>query len=598
MSEHPFQDRHETNANARPLVDEGGLHAPPNLSLGGKIWWWFDFLILVNLARLRFIGILVLIGLVIVKWAVLVGYYDKWTRPARAEETAASDVEYYCPMHPTVIRDNAKEKCPICQMPLSRRKKSSGQDKGLPPGIVSRVQLSPYRIVLAGIKTSKVSHEPLFKKITTVGFVEFDERESKQVAARVKGRLDKLFVSETGEMVYKDQELASLYSPELVVTVENLLDAQRNHNAGALDNARDRLRLWGISEDQVKEILTTGKANTHLKIRSPIEGHVLKKYVKEGQYVDEGSPLYDIVDLAKVWILAQVYEEDMPFLPVHHRALTKEEAVKIGLPVSVTTRAFPGQPFDGNVTFVYPHVDQESRTILVRAELDNPGHKLRPGTSATVQLRVPSQKLDFLDKAWADNWLRETSLNIVGQALTGPGGNADLGPFLRASVEKILLAQGLVLAVPDSAVIDTGSLRVVYREVPPGQYEGVEVEAGLYEGVEVELGPSMTRRQGGVEVAYFPVLRGLNPGDTIVTAGSFLLDAETRLNPAAGSIYLGGSSGSKPGTGRATIRPSTPANKEAKTKGETEEEKAIRETLAQLPGADPQLAAAQRFARC
>src|SRR5262249_54799728 len=164
------------DADKRPPNNEGGLRAPPGLSRLGKVWWWFHFLILVKLARLRFIAILVLIGVVIVKWDTILAYYDKWTRPEGQAHAAGSDIEYYCPMHPTVIRDNPKEKCPICFMPLSPRKKSERKDEALPPGIVNRVQLSPYKVVLAGIQTWKVAYLPLSKEITTVGFVEFDER--------------------------------------------------------------------------------------------------------------------------------------------------------------------------------------------------------------------------------------------------------------------------------------------------------------------------------------------------------------------------------------------------------------------------------------
>src|SRR5216110_536788 len=109
------------------LDDEGGLHAPPRLHGWQKVWWWFHLIILVNLARFRFIAILIVIGLIIMKWDTLTAYYDRWTRPTNAPESAASDVEYFCPMHPSVVRDNPKEKCPICFMPLSKRKKGTGQ---------------------------------------------------------------------------------------------------------------------------------------------------------------------------------------------------------------------------------------------------------------------------------------------------------------------------------------------------------------------------------------------------------------------------------------------------------------------------------------
>jgi membrane fusion protein, copper/silver efflux system len=543
--------RWQNHAADAPPTDEGGLRAPAHLGFWAKTWWWFDFVILVNLARFRFIAILVAIGLVIIMWDTIIAYYDKWTRPAAQQQTASSDFEYFCPMHPTVVRDKPKEKCPICFMPLSKRKKGDSHDEALAPGIVNRVQLSPYRVVLAGVRTWKVSYVPLTKEITTVGSVEFNERELKHVAARVKGRLDKLFVNETGQMVHKGEELASLYSPDLVVTVQNLIDAQRNKNDELLRIARDRLELWDISAKQIDDILATRKANTHLKIRSPIKGHVLKKYVKEGQYVDEGSPLYDVVDLTTVWIQAQVYEEDMAFLPFQHHALSKDQAEKIGLPVTASTRAFPGQTFPGKLSFVFPHVDENTRSVMIRYELENLDHKLRPGTSVTIKLNIPPKKLALFETTVADDWMSATAADVMGQTLIGQWRGAGWQPLVQASIQKLLVEQGLILAVPDTSVIDTGALQIVYREVAPGEYEGVKVE----------LGPRMQRADGKV---FFPVLRGLAADDMIVTAGAFLVDAETRLNPAAGSIYFGGSGG-KGGAG-GSVKPSTPDDMEAKIK--------------------------------
>ncbi len=333
-----------------------------------------------------------MIGLVITQWDLLAAHYDKWTRPANADAGPDGDVEWFCPMHPAVVRDNPRDKCPICFMPLSKRKKGEQHEEALPAGVVNRVQLSPYRVVLAGVQTSKVEYQPLSKEIKAIGYVEFNERGQKTVAARIAGRIDKLFVNETGQMVDAGDELASLYSPELVVTVNNMLEAKRAKNDKNLESARRRLELLGISADQIDEILATGKANTHLKIRSPITGHVIKKYVREGQYVEEGSPLYDIADLSTVWIQAQVYEDDLEFLPIdqsHKQALDDGDR----LPVVATTRGFADEPFYGTLAFVYPHVDEATRTVSVRFELKNPGHKLRPGSTATVTIKVPPQKL-------------------------------------------------------------------------------------------------------------------------------------------------------------------------------------------------------------
>src|SRR4051794_38753764 len=153
-----FADRELTEppvTNESPRGDdEGGLRAPPGLTGWRKAWWWFDFIILVKLARLRFIAILVVIGVVITQWDWLLANYDRWTRPAASPtEPGAGDVEYFCPMHPTIVRQEPGQKCPICFMPLSKRVKGSGHDEPLPAGVVSRVQLSPYRVVLAGVQT-------------------------------------------------------------------------------------------------------------------------------------------------------------------------------------------------------------------------------------------------------------------------------------------------------------------------------------------------------------------------------------------------------------------------------------------------------------
>jgi membrane fusion protein, copper/silver efflux system len=556
--------------------DEGGLRAPPGLGFGGKTWWWFHILILVNLARLRFVLILLAIGLVIVKWDWLTARYEKWTRSSAGETAVSSDFEYFCPMHPTVVRDNAKDQCPICFMPLSKRKKGEGKDEALPAGIVSRVQLSPYRVVLAGIKTWKVDYLPLNKEIATVGYVEFNEREMKQVAARVKGRLDKLFVNQTGEMVHAGDELASLYSPELVVTVQNLLQAKRTNSTEDFRNSRERLQLWGISDDQINEIVTTGKANTHLKIRSPINGHVIKKYVREGQYVDEGMPLYDLADLSTVWIQAQVYEEEMAFFQGEH-SFQKDQRPKEGLPVFATTVAFPNKIFHGNLSFVHPHVDQETRTLTVRFELNNPDHQLRPGTSATVTMKLPPKRLPILFRTISEDWTKHATVATAVQDLWGTGGTIQPMPMetlVQEAGRFALLNRGLVLAVPESAVIDTGTQRIVYREESPA----------VFEGVQVELGPRMT---GSDWVTYYPVLGGLEAGDRVATAGSFLIDAETRLNPAAGSIYFGGTGSTKGNQSSGSpIRPSTPEDVGSK----------IKANLAKLPtDADKRLARLQEF---
>src|SRR5262249_45242679 len=306
--------------------------------------WWVRF----PFARLRFLIVLGIIGLAIAKWDYLVARYEKWARPADTDHVHG-DYEFFCPMHPTVIRDNNKEKCPICFMPLSKRKKGEVTDETLPAGTVARVQLTPYRVALAGVRTVPVGFHSLHKEITTVGTVEFDERTLRNVSARFKGRIDQLFVNQTGQWVKKGDPLASLYSQDVVVTVQNLLDARQAKSPELEKTARDRLKLWGIDDDQVADIIKAGKPVTHLTVRSPIDGHVLKKSAREGQYVEGGGPLYDVADLGPVWVQAQLYEDDLPFLPKGHDP--KTGAPSKPLPVSATARGLPGQAFDGTLSF-------------------------------------------------------------------------------------------------------------------------------------------------------------------------------------------------------------------------------------------------------
>jgi Cu(I)/Ag(I) efflux system membrane fusion protein len=489
--------------------------------------------VLVPLARLRFLFILGAIGLVLVKWDELVARYEKYAGPADATGGADPDHEFFCPMHPTVVRDTNKEKCPICFMPLSKRKKGEQTDEPLPPGTVSRVQLTPYRVVLAGIRTTAVGYQPLTKEITTAGTVEFDERKLRTVSARVKGRVERLLVNQTGQMVHTGDPLAVFYSPDFSVTFDTLLAAHKAGDKDTATNTRDRLRRWGVDDQQIDAVIASGKSVTEVTIRSPIDGHVLKKSVREGQYAEEGSPLFDVADLGTVWVQAQLYEEDIAFLPPggHDPATGKPT---YDLRATATTRAFPGRPFGGTLSFLFPHVDAETRTLTVRFDVPNPDHELRPGMSATVTLRLTPELL---------------ARTPAGRGLTVRDGN--------------------VLAVPEPAVIDTGAQKVVYRETLPNTFEGVRVW----------LGSRMRTADGA---GYYPVVSGLAEGDRVVTAGSFLLDAETRLNPALGSVYVGGS-GARP---TAAVRPTTPDDMTVM----------IAAALKQLPPADRKAAEAQR--RC
>ncbi len=511
--------------------DEGGLRAPPELGTLGKAWWWFHFLILVKLARLRFIAVLLAIGLVVAKWDLLSAWYDKLTRPVLGGETAVhTDSEYWCPMHPTIVREHP-DKCPLCAMPLSKRKKGDKQEgEALPPGVVSRVQLTPYKVAVAGIATAQVGYRALTHNLQAVGLVEFDETKQAHIAARQKGRIVKLFVNTTGQMVEKGERLALVdvrYSSELMVTLEDLQRARNQGNRAYEDIARKRLRIFDVEETQIDDFLKTGKLSTEMTIVSPIHGHVIKKYPREGNFVDEGTPLYDVADLSTVWIEAQVYENDLPFL---------KDAVEKRLPAVAVAEGFPNREFKGKIVFVHPHLDAATRTRMVRFNMDNPDHELAPGVWATARLEVP-----------------------ITQAVALPPDSS--------AVQKERYRAGEVLSVPERAVIDTGNHKFVYREAEPD----------VYEGLEVELGP----RCGG----YYPVIRGVKEGERVVTTGSFLIDAETRLTAGASSIYFGASGG--PHADHSTTTPARPSMAR-------DEDSKTRAGLAKLKPVDRLLAEKQR----
>jgi Cu(I)/Ag(I) efflux system membrane fusion protein len=530
-------------------------------------WSKFWQIVQVVQARLRFIILLLLLGLIFSSWSTLSNYWEKWTRAGSTESTGEVDVEYFCPMHPTVVRDHPGEKCPICHMDLARRKKGAGQGEPLPPGTVSRVQLTPYRRVQAGVQTAAVRYLELTKEITTFGTVEFNETTQAHIAATVKGRIVKQYVNYTGQTVEKGEKLAVLdvrYSTDLTNTLEDLRRARQNSDRDLEQSARRRLRVWDLADEQIEDFLRSGRVSPQLTIFSPIKGHVIKKFQREGEFVEEGMSLYDVANLDTVWIEAQVYEAD--------QALVHE-----GQKVVATTVARPNEGFEGVVSFIYPHLDEATRTLTVRMELPSHAHRLRPGDYATVKISVPPRAIAAFARTLAEDLAKGSVADSLAHALGAPAGPLPspwLGPALEAAAGQAQLQRGLVVAVPDSAIIDTGSLKVVYREAEPDTFEGVGVQ----------LGPRMAEL--GTTTAYYPVLRGLQAGDRVVTNGSFLVDAETRLNPAAGSVYYGGS-GSSGSQGAVAVRPSSPEDEDA-------QERKFRANLAKLNAEDRKLAEVQK----
>lgn len=496
--------------------------------------------------RLRFIALMAATALVFAYWDELWNRYDKWMRPASDHHLSASGIEFYCPMHPQVVQERMGT-CPICGMPLAKRKK--GEKETLPAGVTARVRLAPFRVAQAGVTTAEVSYAPLTQTLTTVGYVAFDERLMANIVSKVPGksRVEKLHVNFTGQDVKAGEPLAELYSPELSQAIQELLNAARRAETSlqpqtavsrALASDRqemarasaEKLKRWGISQGQIDEILKAGKTSFTIPTLSTISGHVFKKNVVEGQEVPEGYTMFEVADLQTVWVQAQVYERQLGL--VHE-----------GQTVEATVEAFPGETFPGKVEFIQPHLDPTTRTVEVRFALDNPGHRLRPGMFAAVSLKTAvADTPAFQTRMAATPHAHSASVTVEEQkkcpvttlALGSMGDPiavevsgrkvwaccAACPPKLKAEPAKYLARlapapRDEVLSVPESAVIDTGSRKVVF----------VESEAGVFEGREVVLGPRIGNR--------FPVLEGLAPGERIAATGAFLIDAESRINPGA-----------------------------------------------------------------
>lgn len=535
-------------SDERPVEAEGVGEAPLTR------WQKFRLVVKVVELRLRFIALMAATGLVFAYWDTLWNYYEKWTRPPGERHVAASDVEYFCPMHPTVVQAEPGS-CPICGMPLSKRKK--GEKETLPPGVLARLSLPPERVAQAGVETVAVDYRPLAETVTTVGSVTFDERRLARISSKVRGmsRVEKLFVNFTGTTVKAGEPLAEIWSPELAVAIRELLiSKQSQRERGQLKSAagrallggeasdlvalgREKLARWGFTPQQVDQILAAGKADYRVPILAPIGGIVVRKNVYEGQYVQEGDPLFEVADLSHVWIQAQVYEDQVGL-------------VRVGQAVEATVEAYPGEVFRGTVAFRDPVLNPATRTLNVRYDLENPDGRLQPGMFATVTLKTPVAKTPAfanLAKTRPRSDLGHRAELTVEEQKTCLVTNAKLGSMgdpvpIRLAGKKLWMCcagceeklkgapdaylaklapppQDGVLTVPESAVIDTGTRKVVF----------VEAEPGVFEGREVVLGP----QSGDV----YPVLDGVSPGEKVAAAGSFLLDAETRLKASTGAAH-------------------------------------------------------------
>ncbi|HAO93278.1 MAG: hypothetical protein A2X93_05145 [Deltaproteobacteria bacterium GWC2_56_8] len=343
------------------------------------------------------------------------------------------------------------------------------------PGVV---RITPERIQKTGVKSEEAVTRELKRVIRTVGRVEPVEDKVFIINAKVSGWVEKLYVSQTDEMVSPGEKLLELYSPDLVSAQEEYLlalksledvkmspyDEVKTGAASLLKAARQRLKYWDISDDQIKKLSETGKISRTLAIRAPSNGSVTEKMVVEGQKIESGEPLFKIIDHSKVWIYGEIYEYEIPYIKVGQKAL-------------LSPSYSPNEAYTGRIEHIYSHLGSirytqeegtEVRTAKVRFALPNMDHKLKLGMYLNVEIAA-------------------------------------------------LVAKG-ALSVPDSAVIDSGTRKVVIVDRRDGTFEPRAIETGA-------------KGEG-----YFEVKRGLEKGEWVVTSANFLIDSESNLKAAIGSL--------------------------------------------------------------
>ena len=454
---------------------------------------------------------------------------------AAQQKTAEREILHYtCGMHPSVrvsVEDYEKgnENCPICNMGLVPVYKEAGEIEEMEmgeyaehEGMEAKVKLTPRAQALARVKTEEIQFHRLFREINTVGEIDYDERKVAYVASRIPGRIDKLFVDFTGVKVRKGAPLVWIYSPDLLTTQEEYLLAletlKKVEGSGneetirgaesLVDASKRRLLLWGISQKQVDQLRQRKEANTHMTIYAPIGGTVIHKNALEGKYVKEGENLYQIADLSNLWVLADIYEYEMAW-------------IKEGQRVEIISSAYPGEKFEGKISFINPYLNPKTRSVKVRVDVPNPQSKLKPGMYVNVLL-----------KSHIHQGIRGTG-KIVYTCSMHPGVISDkpgdcpiCGMFL---VKKEVASLDSILAVPKSAVLDTGVRKLVY----------VEKEKGTYVAKEIEIGPEARAEINGQKKRYYVIKAGLSEGMRVVSQANFLIDSQSQITGQAEAIYGG-----------------------------------------------------------
>ncbi len=297
-----------------------------------------------------------------------------------------AEVQFYsCGMHPNVIQEGPGN-CPICGMNLTPMGIPTG---GIEETFGSTVKIDPTVEQNMGIRTAEVEKRDLTQTIRTIGRIDYNESKVAHVHTKFNGWIEKTHADITGQRVNKGQPLLDIYSPELVSAQEEYFDALKNVRSSGNDvsvgaanrsqtilgSTRRRLEYFDVSGDQIDDLERTGNVRKTLTVRSPFEGIVIEKHALDGMEVKPGMMIYTIADLSEIWVYADIYEFESPW-------------VKEGLTANMTLSYDPGKRYRGKVQYIYPYLEEETRTIKVRLSFPNPNLKLKPGMYANVEIET------------------------------------------------------------------------------------------------------------------------------------------------------------------------------------------------------------------
>jgi len=440
------------------------------------------------------------------------GKVHRHPKASAAEESSEKKIAFWtCSMHPQ-IKQPGPGKCPICGMDLIPVQKMAGEEEEPRELVMSETGMK-----LAEIQTTPVERKFVTAEVRMVGKIDYDETRLGYITAWIPGRLDRLFVDYTGTPVQKGEHMVYLYSPELISAERELLGAivaarelegseisiMKEITKATVESAREKLRLWGLTSEQIAEIERSGTPSDHMTIYSPMGGIVIHKNALEGMYVNTGTRIYTIADLTWVWVRLQAYESDMVWL-------------RYGQPIEFFTEAYPGEVFKGKIAFIDPILTEKTRTISVRVNVDNSANRLKPGmfVRAVVRARL-TEDGQILSEDLAGKWIGPMHPEVVKDE----PGFCDICEMPLVSAESLGYTSpddegNPPLVIPASAPLITGKRAVVYVRLP-------DRDKPTFEGREIVLGP----RAGD----YYIVRSGLQEGELVVTSGNFKIDSALQI---------------------------------------------------------------------